>query len=303
MLVAAASCSSDSGDRSASDAEVEALREQLAAAESRADEAESERDELADALAAVEEQLTAITEGTTPPTAAADTSLVETTSPPTAAPTTTVAPSSGPAAPDASPYVEAIGDVSTLDIPVGEPGVVSVVIAATSLDRSRSLPVVVRNNTSLPVGSIDVTGVARDAAGGLAGSGSSQGFQPVVVSPGEIAFGYVFFGDAVPEGATFELSVSAEAVGDFFIPVAITELAVNPDQLIGIVTNNTGREVSGPIGVDAICFDAATPSVLSTPGGYLEQDALPEGATGSFSISMYGDACPRGLISASGYSF
>jgi hypothetical protein len=280
--------------------DVEALQEQLAAAESRADQAESERDALATELEAAQDQLAELTEETTsaaPSTATPATTAVETTPPTTAAPPTGV-----PAAPDASPYVEAIGDISTLELPAGEPGAVSVILVESALDQSQSLPVVVRNNTAQPVGAIDVTGTARDGSGGLVGSGSSQGFKPVVVAPGEIAFGYVFFGDGVPADATFEVSVSADPVGDYFMPVTITELSANTDQLVGVVTNDNEGAVSGPIGVDAICLDVATTAILSTPNDFADQDELAAGATGSFSIDMFGDSCPRGLISASGYS-
>jgi len=305
-----AACSGDDDDAVAVTAtDAGELQEELAAANARADKAEAERDSLAAQLEAAQDQLAhlsdttvaiSVTAPTTPATTDVDTSATTTaaTNPPTSAATT-----GQPAGPDASPYVEAIGDVSTLELPVGDPGEVSVVAVSPSLDRSGSLPVVVRNNTPQPVGPIDVAGTARDSSGALVASGSSQGFKPVVVAPGEVAYGYVYFGDEVPPGASFDLTVSSDAVTDYFMPVLITELSATGDQLIGILMNDASTTVSGPIGVDAICFDANTSAILSTQGSYAEQDELAAGATGSFSIDLFGDQCPRGLISASGYGF
>lgn len=316
VLVALASCSSGDDDTAAdSEPDVAELQDQLDAAESRAEKAESERDKLAAELQAAQDQLTELTQATAttaqstdPPanTAATTPSTSAATDAPTtvAETTPTTTPSTGqPAAPDASLYVEAIGDISTLELPVGDPGAVSVVTVAAALDRTGSLPLVVRNNTTKSVGAIDVTGIARDSSGGLAASGSSQGFKPVVVAPGEIAYGYIYFGDGVPADATFELSVSADPVDEYFMPVLITELSANTDQIVGILTNDTGTHVSGPIGVDAICFESSGNTIVSTQGSYAEQDDLAPGATGSFSIDLFGDPCPRGLISASGYGF
>ena len=118
-----------------------------------------------------------------------------------------------------------------MSLPAGDPGVVAVVSVATALDSSGSLPVIVRNNTANTIGQIEVT-VARDAAGSLVGSGSSQGFEPVVVEPGEIAWGYVYFGDIAGDGLTFGLRTSGEEPG-YFQPVEITELNAIGDQIIG----------------------------------------------------------------------
>jgi hypothetical protein len=220
----------------------------------------------------------------------------------TAAPETTAAPASsaGPAALDASPYVVAFGDLSAVVMPDGDPGEVSIVASASTLDRSGSVTLVVRNNTDDAVGNIDIAGTARDEAGTLVGSGSSQGFQPKIVAPGEIAFGYVYFDTALAGSAfTFEFSVDAQEVY-YFSPVTITEINNTGEQLIGSVVNDTDDEVTGPIAAGAICF-GADGGIVATVGSYVEQDNLPAGATGSFAVDFYGDDCPNGLAAASGY--
>lgn len=214
--------------------------------------------------------------------------------------TTTTAAPTGPAAPDASPYVVGFGDLSALSFPAGDPGELTVISTGAQDELNDAVTIIVRNNTSDPIGRIEATGTARDAAGALVGSGSSQGFNPVVVAPGEIAYGYVYFDGGFPEGSTFDIDVAGEEVGTYFRPITITEINNTGDAIIGGVSNNTGVDVTGPISADVLCF-AADGTTIGPKGGYAEQPDLADGATGSFSISLYGNECPIGLAAASGY--
>lgn len=118
-------------------------------------------------------------------------------------------------------------------------------------------------------------------------------------APGEISYGYVYFDSALAGAAfTFDLSVDAEAT-DYFAPVTVTEISNTGDQILGVITNDTDRDVTGPLGVDALCF---APDGTISGGSYAEQDDLAVGATGSFSIDLYGDTCDAGLVAASGYN-
>ena len=214
--------------------------------------------------------------------------------------TTTAPASAEPAAPDASPYVVGFGDLSALSFPAGDPGELTVVSTGAQDELSDAVTIIVRNNTSDPIGQIEATGTAGDAAGALVGSGSSQGFKPVVVAPGEIAYGYVFFDGGFPEGSTFEMDVAGEEVGTYFRPITITEINKTGDAIIGGISNDTGVDVTGPISADVLCF-AADGTTIGPEGGYAEQSDLADGAAGSFSISLYGNECPIGLAAASGY--
>lgn len=205
-----------------------------------------------------------------------------------------------PAEPDASPYVVGFGDLSALSLPEGDPGELTIISTGAQDELSDAVTIIVRNNTSDPIGQIEATGTARDAAGALVGSGSSQGFKPVVVAPGEIAYGYVYFDGGFPEGSTFEFDVAGEEVGTYFRPMTITEINHTGDAIIGGVSNDTGVDVTGPISVDVLCF-AADGTTIGPRGGYAEQDDLADGANGSFSISLHGNECPIGLAAASGY--
>lgn len=207
--------------------------------------------------------------------------------------------------PDASPYIGSFGDVTVLDLPAGTPGEVAVIAQTAGLDRSGSLPVVVRNNTDSAVSGIEMTGRAR-VDGGLAATGSSQGFEPAIVEPGEIAFGYVYFDyDAEADGAQFELSVSSDDGAGFNLPAVIDELAATDDGIVGIVTNPGSKPISGPIAVSVACF-GADGNFSGRADSYTDEDEIAaEGGTASFNIDLYDDtvSCDIGLVAASGYDF
>lgn len=154
--------------------------------------------------------------------------------------------------------------------------------------------------------SIDLTGTARKD-GKLVGSGSSQGFEPALVAPGEIAYGYVYFDTDLAEttGYEFDFTVEAEpAEGSYSskLPVTITEVNNTGGQLVGSGTNEADKTMSGPIGTAVLCFDAVG-AVTDDISGFLEQDELAAGASGSFSIDLYDEACANGIVAASGFDF
>lgn len=206
-----------------------------------------------------------------------------------------------PAAPDASPHVLGFGDLSVVSLPAGDAGAVTIIEAAETIDAGGSVTTIVRNNTRDDIGRIEISGTARDASGALVGSGSSQGFSPAVVAPGEIAYGYVFFGHDIPTGSTFEFNVDSEPVGEYFLPVTITEINNTGEQIVGAVMNDLDVEVSGPISADVLCFDADG-DVTGDAQSYVEPDDLPAGGTGSFAIDLFDQPCPVGIAAASGYS-
>lgn len=214
---------------------------------------------------------------------------------------TTAAEAAGPAAPDASPYIVAFGDISGVSLPDGDPGEVSIIASGTTIGTRGSVPMIVRNNTGDVVGNIEVSGTARDAADALVGSGASQGFQPKTIEPGEIAFGYVYF-DTELTGSSFayDFTVNTQPPNEFFASVTVTEVNNTGDKIIGTVANEGDGEVTGPIRVETLCFnDDGTFRVDAD--AYVEPYDLPVGGTGSFSIDLFDAPCPNGLIAASGY--
>lgn len=233
-------------------------------------------------------------------TATSETGESITTAPAQEESTTTAPAPAEPAAPDASPYVVGFGDLSALSFPAGDPGELTVVSTGAQNELSDAVTVIVRNNTSDPIGQIEATGTARDAAGALVGSGSSQGFKPVVVAPGEIAYGYVYFDGGFPDGSKLEFKVKGEPVGTYFRPMTVTEINNTGDAIIGGVSNDTGVDVTGPISADVLCF-AADGTTIGPKGGFTEEADLADGATGSFSIDLYSNDCPIGIAAASGF--
>lgn len=305
VLVAAA-CGGSGSD----DTKVSELETQLEAAIGRAESAEAERDRL---RAELDEASAATTTVPTPGSSAPDvsttvvpvaTSPSTTTTAPTTVPPTTAAPTGEPLPLDASALVTAFGDISAVDLPAGDPGVVAVIAHTGVLRRSGSLPVLVRNNTSKPVGQIEATGRAR-LDGQLVGTGSSQGFQPALLQPGEVAFGYVYFSyDGLPDGVEFELSASGREPSDMFgkLPAIVTEIAHTGNAIVGIVTNDGDEVIEGPISVDVACF-SSDGAYTGTADAFTEEGAIAPGGTGSFSIDLYDGACDNGIAAAAGFSF
>lgn len=210
-----------------------------------------------------------------------------------------------PAAAQASDYVG--GNVDPAFGP-GEPGELSVVAVGTPDGEDSTVPFVVRNNTGAPVYDVNATGkVTKD--GQLVGSGEDQGVEPVVVEPGEIAFGYVYFSATPPAGSTVEVTATASSEQDDFfasVPMATGEANLVPgdysETIVGEVTAPEDVEVSAPVSVFVLCVDAAG-SLAGSYTGYTDGEAsiLP-GATATYSVDIYDQgACPTFLIGASGY--
>lgn len=209
-----------------------------------------------------------------------------------------------PLAPNANPAL-AVAGVDTL--PAGTPGQLSIIAQAGTLDRSGSLPIVVRNLTDRPVADLAVTGTARDSSGALVGSGSDQGLNPFIVGPGEIAIGYVYFGlDGLPPGATFDLSVTGTDPSDVFageIDLVVAEHNRTSDSIVVMLRNDTDKKASGPIGLILMCFDD-TDMPTTTQMTFTDQDDAPPAASVSATFNFFGEPpCDRYIVGGSGYDF
>ena len=196
-----------------------------------------------------------------------------------------------------------------LQIPDGDEGELSIVVVGKPQSGTDTVPVIVRNRTSEPLAGIEVTGTARSAAGALVGSGSSQGFAPDLVQPGEWAVGYVYFDSGkLKDDTEYDLTATGSDPDDFLssIDVKVVEVSRTKgqfgEQLVGIVENDTDAEVGGPIDVMVACFDKAG-QLLTTNTGFVEGDSLPAGGTGSFSVDLFDDPCENWAIGSSGYNF
>jgi len=210
---------------------------------------------------------------------------------------------------DARASIFVIGNASP-KLPAGTSGVVALVARAAKLDSSNSLGIVVRNNTSEAVERITASGTIEDSAGNLIGSGSDQGLSPNHVEPGEIAFGYIYFGDLskLPSGAKIDIQLGSTPASDNTFENIRDLKGVRASQvkgsyslnIVGQLINQYADPVTGPIGVDAACFDTSG-HILYWGRGFATPDTLSPNQKASYTISLSG-TCPVYLVSGSGYA-
>lgn len=192
------------------------------------------------------------------------------------------------------------GGLAPPAIPAGAAGEVSVVAQAAVLDSSGSLALVIRNMTRDPIAAIEVTGIARDSSGGVVASGASQGFSPVLVRPGEIALGYVYFElDLAGQALAYELQVSSRAPDDLFTENAglvFAEFNPLPSGPAGVVKNE-GEDEAAFAAVQVVCFDDQGVPTRSDRS-YADPSEIPPGGSAGFKVDLYGGGCAHYLAAA-----
>ena len=160
-----------------------------------------------------------------------------------------------------------------------------------------------RNNTPEAISHVDWSATAR-SGGSVVATGSSQGTTPSVVQPGEVGLSYIYFesGESIPEGTEYEFDVSpspADTSSYNTAPMTVTEANLVGDAIVGAAVNDTGADTAGPYSVGVYCFEGD--NIVGQLGGFTEQDTLAAEATGSFTVSLYGDSCPTYAVGVSGY--
>lgn len=202
------------------------------------------------------------------------------------------------------------GPAANATFPAGTPGQLTVV--ANGPSTNNTVPVVIRNNTARTVTGVEVQGAARDAAGALVGSGSSQGIKPAAIAPGAIGIGYVYF-SSTPAATQFTFTTTSTpsrgAGRDYFAGLEITEsnavqqqrFGTTNTEVVGSIRNPLTVAVGGPISVLVLCLDdAGNPTV--TIQDFAEGDGVAPGATTTFAASSYKQACGNYLVGASGFN-
>lgn len=237
--------------------------------------------------------------GTGPTSAASDDPTQESSATESAAESTSVAPTTS----------AVLNIKGKFDIPDGEDGELSIVVIGEVDEASGTVPVVVRNRTDAALTGIEVSGTSRDGAGKLVGSGSSQGFAPESINPGEWAFGYVYIdGVKATKDTSFDFTATGNEPDEFLssIDVEIAEVELTEgsygDNLVGILSNPTDDEVTGPVDVSVSCFDKAG-ALIGTHSGFADADSLAPGGTSSFSVDLFEDTCENWAMGSSGYSY
>jgi hypothetical protein len=217
--------------------------------------------------------------------------------------------SSGDATPKdpASIYLSA-----PIAIPAGEPGKLSVVLTGPPTGSfGSSVPVIVRNNEDEALTDIQVTGTAREANGVLAGSGSSQGFKPFTVQPGEWAMGYVYFSSEIPADAALDLTATGSKrsgalriLENVDLPVVEANLVqgqFGTAEVAGIASNPSTKILDVGASVILTCFVDGKP-ISAEIGSTAGAASIAAGGTAPFSVSLYEQDCPVYAIGASGYA-
>jgi len=175
-------------------------------------------------------------------------------------------------------------------------------------DGSTTVPIEVWNGTKQTVNEIDVSGVAKNAAGTVIGSGDSQDIEPENLLPGEVGFGFVYFETAVPPGSDLSslLPTYHQGQSTYFLDVQTTQAnfvagSYGEDTITGSVQNQNKVAVTGPISTVAYCFTAGG-AFTSVEGGFVSGNGgLAPGQTGGYSNTLYDESCPTFLVGSSGF--
>jgi hypothetical protein len=163
-------------------------------------------------------------------------------------------------------------------LPPGEKDRVTVISVGTLESNEIDVPIVVRNNTAEPVAGIVVKGEVRDTQGKLLAVADTDGghqLKPYLVNPGEVAVGFVQFGQLdVPVDATFTYSTTFEkapgAMSDFNIDLVFIEAVWLSDRIVGTVRNPISLAVGGTY-MNIVCLSPDGILVDSDPAT-IQQD-------------------------------
>lgn len=192
--------------------------------------------------------------------------------------------------------------------PAGPVGKVSVVYQApiSPQQNGTAVPIVLDNNSSNAVAHVDISGTAKDATGKIVGSGDSQGTSPSVIKPGQWALAFIYFqsgnGLSSSDKMSFSVNTSPADTSSYnTAAVQVTQANMSSGSLTGGVQNTTGHVVTGPISVDAYCFDAKGLPFYEQGGFTSSSNDLASNATDSFQIDLSGQQCSSYLVGASGY--
>jgi hypothetical protein len=189
----------------------------------------------------------------------------------------------------------------------GDPGKVSVVDQGP-LDRqsgSATLSFVFRNNTAAAISHVDVSASARNHAGQLIATGTSQGTTPAQIQPGQLSMAFIYFEHAnkIPTNASysFEFETSPADTESFnTADLKATEASVSGGAIVGAGVNSSGKTVSGPFAVNAYCFRGD--HVLTNVNGFTDQDSDQRpGGKVTFTLDLYGGNCRDFLVGITGY--
>ena len=188
----------------------------------------------------------------------------------------------------------------------GDPDTVAVLTVGEP--QGSIIPMVFRNNMDQSIFGVSVSTVGRAADGTLIATGSDQGLNPYIVNPGEIFFGYIYFGSNanLANIIDFDFNVDATFVNpDMEIykrDFEVLEHNQTGNQIVGLLKNSSEALITGPIGVNVICFNQEG-DILGHYSSFTDSDRANPGASISFNIDLLEKDCPIYLIASSGYLY
>jgi hypothetical protein len=192
--------------------------------------------------------------------------------------------------------------------PAGPVGKVSVVYQApiSPQQNGTAVPIVLNNNSSKAVAHVDISGTAKNAAGKIVGSGSSQGTYPSVIEPGQWALAFIYFqsaeGLSPSDTMSFSVDITQADTSSYnTAAIQVTQANMSSGSITGGVQNTTGHVVTGPISVDVYCFDGNGHPFYEQGGFTSGSGDLATNASDSFQINLSDQQCPSYLVGASGY--
>ncbi|PQM50313.1 serine/threonine protein kinase [Mycolicibacter virginiensis] len=191
------------------------------------------------------------------------------------------------------------------NLPEGDPGEVSVVQIGpvNKAGNMGKLPFAFRNNTTAGISHVDWSATAR-SGGKIVASGKSQGTAPAQIPPGEIGFGYIWFGESVPPAdAEYTFKVQTTPIskdGYNTAALQVNEANASGSAVVGSAVNTNGTQVEGPFSTSVYCFDGDT--LLSTHSGFAEpSDVVEPDSDVTFSVALYNANCPTFTVGVSGF--
>ncbi len=199
-------------------------------------------------------------------------------------------------------------------LPAGAPGKLAIVATGPYGDSTgtngKTVPVVVRNNTSQIMTNITVTGTANTKGGELLATGRDQDLYPNVVRPGEITLGYVYFDDKQLPNAVFKLEATgtpqASDEYDTRADLLVTQATHRGGSVVGYLKNGLPSGVTGPIQVYVLCFSTQG-RLLAQYEAFTDQDSAAPGKSIPFVVDLLtpsgGSAsCPIFLAAAGAHT-
>lgn len=205
-------------------------------------------------------------------------------------------------------HPSAVSVVGTFQPPAGDPGSVNVVwfgpVTETDdmFEDIRTVNVVVRNNTSSPVQSVDVTAIVRDPNGGLLEGSEEMNVKPFVLEPGAWGVGTMEIknlGDARVGTLTFNVNYNDGDGCSFFCPTYadISEITQSSDSIRGLLTAPERMDTIFGVGVYVYCFNDQG-DYLGYHVDFTADETLEAGEQTVFVVDVPKSSCPNYAIEA-----